>query len=148
MSEQTPEPRNFNYQDIYLGMKERYHYMISPSVYEGFLAVFQDYSPIHVDQAYARDRGFEGKVMHGSMLNGFLSHFVGMYFPGRRSLLLTVDLRFAQPCYLGDKIWLEAEVTQKVDARQVLVLDVNFHNETRSWTAARARAQVVVREEK
>lgn len=139
------EPRTYEYQDIPVGMKEAHNYVISTEVYEGFLATFHDHSPIHVDETYALESGFSGKVMHGTLLNGFLSHFVGMVFPGRLSLLLATDLRFVQPSYLGDVIRLEAVVSQKLDVRQVVVLDATFTNLTRDCLAARARVQVMLR---
>lgn len=147
MSEPLTTARTFRYQDIPLGMKAAHDYTIAKEVYENFLAAFGDRSPIHVDTAYAQARGFSGEVMHGTLLNGFLSHFVGMQFPGRLSLLLAVDLRFVQPSYLGDVIRLEAEVSQKLDANNVVVLNVTFQNVTRNCIAARGRVQVMVKDE-
>lgn len=128
-------------------MKVRHEYAITPQVYENFLTAFQDYSPVHVDEAYARQAGFAGKVMHGALLNGFLSHFVGIIFPGRPSLLLAVDLRFSQPSFLGDSLQLEALVSQKLDSQNVVILDISFQNLTRKNLAARGRVQVKLRDE-
>jgi acyl dehydratase len=147
MSEPCTEPRTFAYDAIIVGMKEERSYAITPAVYECFLKAFDDRNPIHVDEASAKRSGFAGRVMHGSLLNGFLSHFVGMYFPGRFSLLLMSDLRFSQACYLGDTIRLAATVTQKMDARKIIILDVAFLNLTQQTTAARGRIQVMFREE-
>jgi acyl dehydratase len=139
--------RTFHYHEIVTGMTAAHDYVIAPEVYEQFLAVFKDYSPVHVDEDFAKARGFPGKVMHGSLLNGFISHFVGMHFPGRFSLLLSVDLRFANPSYLGDAIRLAAVVSQKMDARRIVVLDATLSNTTRDCLAARARIQVMIQEE-
>jgi len=147
MSEPLSAPRIFRYPDIPVGMKQERDYAITPEVREHFLRAFHDHSPLHVDSAYAKACGYPDCVMHGSVLNGFLSHFVGMYFPGRLSLLLAVDLRFAQPSFLGDLIRLEAVVSQKLDARRVIMLDVSFQNVTRNCLAARGRVQVLLREE-
>jgi acyl dehydratase len=147
MNQFPAEPRIYSYSEISEGMIERLDYVISDEVYHQFLSTFYDYSPIHVDAAYALRCGYSGKVMHGTLLNGFLSHFIGMYFPGRLSLLLAVDIRFAQPCYLGDLIDLEAIVRQKMDALRVITLDMTFTNKTRAYVAARARTQVMLREE-
>ena len=147
MAESLSAARNWNYRDIAVGMKEARDYVISLEVYDHFLAAFDDRSPIHVDDVHARQRGFPEKVMHGTLLNGFLSHFVGMFFPGRLSLLLSVDLRFAQPSHLGDVIRLEAVVSQKLEARNVIVLDATFSNITRDCLAARGRIQVMVTDE-
>lgn len=144
---QFPAARALRYDEITVGTTESQDYTITPAVYEHFLEAFHDYSPVHVDDVYAKTRGFDGKVMHGSILNGFVSHFIGMHFPGRMSLLLSVDLRFSNPCCLGDTIRLETVVTQKNDARQVVVLDATLFNRTRDQVAARGRIQVMVREE-
>ena len=143
----VPPPNHHRYADISAGMKVQHDYVISPAVYGNFLAAFQDHSPVHVDEAYARQSGFGGKVMHGAILNGFLSHFVGMIFPGKPALLLAVDLRFVQPSLLGDALQLEAVVSQKLDSQNVIVLDVTFKNLTQNNIAARGRAQVKVRGE-
>jgi len=132
------------YEDISAGRADSMDYCIETGVYEHFLAAFGDESPVHVDDQFARSRGFDGRVMHGALLNGFISHFVGMVFPGRDSLLLAVDLRYASPCYLGDVIHLESVVTQKMDSRRVVVLDVTLTNTTRNCAAARGRIQVMV----
>jgi acyl dehydratase len=147
MSDHPSKPRTCHYREINVGMQAAHDYVITPEAYAHFLAAFQDYSPVHVDEDFAKSRGFAGKVMHGSLLNGFISHFVGMIFPGRFSLLLSVDLRFSNPSYLGDAIRLEAVVTQKMDARNIIVLDATLSNLTRNHLAARARMQIMVKEE-
>jgi 3-hydroxybutyryl-CoA dehydratase len=139
-------PLDFSFDDILEGMCQQYEYTITSSIYLHFISAFDDRSPIHIDEDYAISAGFSGKVMHGSLLNGFLSHFVGMVFPGRRSLLLSVDIRFAKPSFLGDTIRLEAIVNQKLDSRKVILLDVVFHNVTQNCIAARGRVQILMRE--
>ena len=142
-----PPPENHGYENISVGMKVQHDYAITTAVYEYFLAAFQDHSPVHVDETYARQAGFDGKVMHGALLNGFLSHFVGMIFPGKPSLLLAVDMRFSQPSFLGDALQLDSTVSQKLDSQQVIVLDFTFKNKTRNTLAARGRAQIKLRNE-
>jgi len=133
-----------SYRDVTEGMTRVRDYVVTPVVYEGFLRAFDDRSPIHVDAEYARARGFAEPVMHGAILNGFISHFVGMVFPGANSVLLATELRFSQPSYLGDSLKLTAKVAQKLDAKQVVVLHVTFVNETRGLMAATGRLQVRV----
>jgi acyl dehydratase len=147
MSETASIVRTFHYRDIVEGQRETLDYPLTPAVYQHFLDAFQDVSPIHVDEAYARARGFAGRVMHGSLLNGFVSHFIGTWFPGRLSLLLAVDLRFSQPSYLGDVIRLETVVSQKMDAKKVVVLEAQLFNLTQNHPAARGRIQVMMQEE-
>lgn len=145
-SGKEPAARTFRYDEITVGMREAHDYVITPEVYQGFLDTFHDHSPVHVDEGFAKGQGFLGRVMHGTILNGFVSHFIGMHFPGRFSLLLSVDLRFSNPSYLGDSIHLETAVSQKLDARGIIVLDATLSNTTRNCLAARGRIQVMIKE--
>lgn len=136
-----------SFDEIAEGAEVSRDYVISPSVYDGFLAAFGDRSPIHVDDDYARARGFDEKVMHGAILNGFVSELIGVQFPGRRALLLSVDLRYANPSYLGDELRIEATVAQKIESQHVIVLKLRIQNLTQNSLAASGRAQVRVAEE-
>jgi acyl dehydratase len=141
----SPAAADVAYEAIEEGTTVERDYDLTPDVMRHFLEAFDDRSPMHVDAAYARAAGFPAPVAHGAILNGFVSHFVGMVLPGRRSLLLTVDLRFDTPSYPGDRLRLAATVSQKVDAQRVVVLTLRFRNVTRGTTAATGRAQVRVR---
>ncbi len=117
-------------------------YTITEEVYEHFLKAFDDRSPIHVDADAARRLGFSDRVMHGAILNGFISHMVGMVFPGRRSLLLSADLRYSNPSYLGDRIQLKATAVQVMRAQAVVVLNIVASNLTRGVVAGTGRVLV------
>ena len=136
----TTQP--ISYDDLTEGMVRERDYAITLEVYEDFLRLFGDRSPLHVDTAYAQACGFAGPLMHGAVLNGFISNFIGMVFPGGKSLELSVDIRFSQPVYLGDTVRLQGKVAQKLDAQQVVVLHLTFLNQTRGGTAACGRVQV------
>jgi 3-hydroxybutyryl-CoA dehydratase len=136
--------QSIRYGDLLEGTAVDRAYVITPEVYGNFLKAFDDRCPIHVDAEFSRAQGFEDIVMHGAILNGFLSHFVGMVLPGSNSLLLSVELRYSQPSYLGDRLRLRAIIAQKVDAQKVVLLHVTFFNETRGIQAAAGRVQVKV----
>ncbi|MGH9905570.1 MAG: MaoC/PaaZ C-terminal domain-containing protein [Pyrinomonadaceae bacterium] len=135
---------DYSFADLQEGMECEREYHINSTVYNAFLETFGDTSRIHVDDAYAEVNGFKGRVMHGAIFNGFLSQFIGLHFPGRRSLLLACDIRYLKPCYLGDKLRLKAKVTQKLESRRVVVLDISFYNENQDYVTARSRVKVGV----
>lgn len=135
-----------SYDDIFVGLASEASYLIDSRIYESFLSTFEDYSPIHINKDHAQRSGFEGCVMHGAILNGFLSQFVGMVLPGAQSLLLSADVRYLSPSYLGDQIRLRGEIAQKLDTHRVVVLNVQFTNQTRDVLAASARVQVKIRD--
>lgn len=122
-------------------------YKIDETAYDALLSVFQDKSPIHIDEEYAKSVGFSGCVMHGAILQGFLSNFVGMHFPGKRSLILSVNINYHRPSYLGDEVRLTARVRQKVETGQVIVMNVKFENITSGVLVASGKLQIAIRNE-
>jgi acyl dehydratase len=130
--------------DLPEGRQDRHRYHISEDVVAAFLVASRDYSPIHVDETAARSRGFDGRVSHGALLNGFLSHFVGMRLPGASGLLLSVDIRYVSPCHVGDDVDLIGTVAQRSEASGTILLTFQFDNVTRDRTAATGRAVIRV----
>lgn len=117
-------------------------YTISPDIHAAFLQAFGDVNPLHTDDEFARQLGFPAKVMHGAILNGFISHFVGMHFPGGRVLLHAVDTQFKTPSHLHDEIRIDARVTHVAAAVGAVVMDLVLTNTTRNRVAAKAKVQV------
>jgi 3-hydroxybutyryl-CoA dehydratase len=111
-------------------------FAVTEAVYEGFLATFGDRNPLHVDDAYAQARGFRAKVMHGNILNGFVSDFVGMQLPLRDVLLLSQEIRYRQPVYAGEVLRLEATVRHYSEGTGIAELQFRFRNSEESTVAS------------
>jgi acyl dehydratase len=138
---------DFSFQEIEEDSEHSHVYKIDEPVYEALTTAFGDRSPIHVDQEYAKAAGFPNCVMHGAILQGFLSHFVGMRFPGKRSLILSVNLNYLLPSFLEDEIELTARVRRKVETGQVVMMDVRFLNTASNAIVASGKVQVALRNE-
>ena len=115
-------------------------YEITKEVFDGFLKLFKDTNPIHMDTKLAQKQGFCDRIMHGAILQGFVSHFVGTVYPGAGSVIHTVDFRYVKPCYLGDKVELHAWVEKQMGP--VRVLRFEFFNQNQELVVARGRLQV------
>jgi 3-hydroxybutyryl-CoA dehydratase len=135
------------FREIKEGSHFEHIYQITPAVYEGFLKTFKDYSPIHCDDNYAKLVGFQEKVMHGAILNGFLSHFLGMVMPGKKAMLLTSDMRYTSPCKLNDEVRFQVSVIRKVAATQTLLLSLSVMRVSAKEVVSRGKIQVKVRDE-
>ena len=136
---------NYSYQQIEENSEFSKLYRIDEPVYRALVEAFGDESPLHIDDEYARHSGFERRVMHGAILQGFLSNFVGMHLPGKQSLILSVSLNYHQPSYFGDEIILTARVRQKTEMGRAVVLDVKFRNAATDTLVASGRAQIGLR---
>jgi 3-hydroxybutyryl-CoA dehydratase len=103
-------------------------FTLTPTVYEGFLATFGDRHPLHTDAEFARSKGFSNKVMHGNILNGFVSYFVGECLPSKDVMLHKQEIRFRRPVYLDQVLDFEAELVHHSEAVGVLEFTFGFKN--------------------
>ena len=92
------------------GAKFSRQFVVSQSVYDGFIQTFNDRNPYHVSDDAAREKGFAEKIMHGNILNGFLSYFVGECLPVKAVVIQSQEIKFHKPVYLDDTVTLHAEV--------------------------------------
>lgn len=138
----APLPNTLTFDAISEGDRASHTYEITGAVHACLTGPFGDVSPIHVSDEAARQRGFAGRVMHGAILNGFLSHFVGVRFPGENALLHSVNMQYKAPSYMGDALRFDATVTQKVEAVRAIVMEVVIHNLTQDRLAGKAKVQV------
>jgi 3-hydroxybutyryl-CoA dehydratase len=136
---------SYSFQQIVENSEFSKLYRINETVYRALVEAFGDESPLHIDDEYARRSGFDRRVMHGAILQGFLSNFVGMHFPGKNSLILSVFLNYHQPSYLGDEIILTARVRQKTETGSAVVLELKFRNAAAGTLVASGKAQVMLR---
>ena len=58
-----------------------------------------DLNPLHFDDAYAHAMGFEGRMIHGMLFNGWLTRYLGMRWPGPGTLFKRSDTLFLAPVY-------------------------------------------------
>ena len=132
------------FSEIRSGQKKGRKYLLSHEVYERFLATFHDLNPMHVDDAFARKSGFKAKLMHGAILNGFISHFIGMCFPGKHSLLQSVNIQYRSPAYLRETVLLQCRVEHRSAATRTLSLNIACLEAKSKRLLATAKVQVRV----
>ena len=63
-------------------------YQVTEKIYDGFIELFNDRNPLHTDEKFAMEKNFSGRVMHGAILNGFLSNFIGEQLPVKNTRVL------------------------------------------------------------
>lgn len=95
-----------------VGGEYSYSRVIDQCVYDAFLVCSEDRNPLHVDDQYAREYGFSGKLMHGALLNAMLSGFVGGGLPVKDTMCLMQKVNFKRPFYLGSTVLLHAVATE------------------------------------
>jgi acyl dehydratase len=140
------EAEDHPFDALQVGGERVIEYPLDRSIAEAFARLFGDRSPIHVDRDYARAQGYPDVVVHGAVLNGLLSHFIGMALPGRRALILSTELRFLRAVHPGDTVVCRGQITQRVESQHAIELRLGFVAKERGIKVASGRAQVRVRD--
>ena len=96
-------------EDIEIGMSRHLMKVITDRDIELFAEVSTDRNPVHLDDAYARDTIFEGRIAHGMLTAGLISAVIGEQLPGHGTVYLGQSLKFMAPVRPGDMV--RAEVT-------------------------------------
>lgn len=117
-------------------------FVVSDKVYEGFLLIFKDHNPLHTDEQFARQYGFDGKVMHGNILNGFISYFIGECLPFKNVIIHTQSIQFKNPVYLQDQVAFEATVTEVFASVNAIEFKFSFKNQESGKVLAKGRIQI------
>ena len=105
------------------------NYTITPSIYDGFKLLFNDLNPMHTNGEYAKENGFQDVVMHGNILNGFVSHFIGESLPIKNVVIVSQTIKYYNPVYLGDTIEFKGTVIDVFDSVNVVEFKFEFRNE-------------------
>jgi len=100
--------------DISIGMKEAFSVTITEQMMQEFLDITSDVNPLHVNEQYAKENGFDNRVVYGMLTASMISTLGGCYLPGKYCLIQGVDIRFAKPVFVGDILEVLGEVS-KVD---------------------------------
>ncbi len=116
-------------------------FVVSNNIYQGFKELFRDNNPLHTNAHYAREKGFKDIVMHGNILNGFISYFVGECLPTKNVILLAQNIAYKNPVYVNDTLNFTAQITSIHHSVNVVEFNYSFKN-LKEKTVAKGNFQI------
>ena len=123
--------KNFSeltFDQIEIGLTKKFHVNITQLLVDEFAKISGDFSPIHVDDEFAKSTKFGRKIVHGMLLASLLSRMVGMYLPGKYALYSSQTLEFHNPCFIGDEILVSSVVTDKSESTKIIKIESKITN--------------------
>ncbi len=97
-------------EDLEVGMVRSLRKEITDQDIELFAQVSTDRNPVHLDEDYAQDTIFGGRIAHGMLTAGLISAVIGEQLPGHGTVYLSQSLKFLAPVRPGDLVKAEVEV--------------------------------------
>ena len=110
-------------EDLEIGMTRQLTKMVTDRDIELFAEVSTDRNPVHLDDDYARDTIFEGRIAHGMLTAGLISAVIGEQLPGHGTVYLGQSLKFMAPVRPGDLVTAEVTVLTIDHAKRRVTLE-------------------------
>ena len=110
-------------EDIEMGMTRYIRKIITDRDIEQFAEISTDHNPVHLDDEYARDTIFEGRIAHGMLTAGLISAVIGEQLPGHGTIYMSQNLKFLAPVRPGDLVHAEVRVVDMVIDKRRVKLD-------------------------
>ncbi|SIO45451.1 3-hydroxybutyryl-CoA dehydratase [Rhodovulum sp. ES.010] len=110
-------------EDLEIGMIRHLRKEVTDRDIELFAEVSTDRNPVHLDEDYAMETIFEGRIAHGMLTAGLISAVIGEQLPGHGTIYMGQSLKFLAPVRPGDVVVAEVEVVAIDYGKRRVTLD-------------------------
>ena len=110
-------------EDLEIGMTRHLTKQVTDRDIRLFAEVSTDRNPVHLDEGYAQDTMFQGRIAHGILTAGLISAVIGEQLPGHGTVYLGQSLKFMAPVRPGDRVRAEVTVTAIDHSRRRVTLE-------------------------
>ena len=112
---------DYSFEELKKGLTESFDAQITEDMLDKFRDLTGDINPLHNDLEYAKEKGFGSRVVYGMLTASLLSTLGGVYLPGKRCLIHSVETNFLKPVFPGDCLTVKGTV---------YLVDEEFHQVT------------------
>lgn len=98
--------------ELTVGQKASFTKTISETDVYLFAGISGDINPAHLNENYAKDTFFKGRIAHGMLSASLISAVIGVQLPGPGSIYSSQTLNFLAPVRFGDTITATAEIKE------------------------------------
>lgn len=116
-------------------------FIVSDETYAAFIKLSKDENPLHTNEEFAVNKGFRGMVMHGNILNAFLSFFIGECLPTKDVIIHCQEIEFKNPVYLNDVLNFQAKVAGIYESVNAVEFKYHFKN-SEAKVVAKGKIQI------
>jgi len=110
-------------EDLEIGMSRYVQKVVTDRDIQLFAEVSTDCNPVHMDDDYAQDTIFEGRIAHGMLTASLISAVIGEQLPGHGTVYLGQSLKFMAPVRPGDMVYAEVKVLEIDYSRRRVTLE-------------------------
>lgn len=128
--------------DMAVGMTVSTQHTVSEQDVQDFARVSGDYNPLHMDEEYAKQTQFGGRVAHGALSASYISAILGNDMPGPGAIFTDLSLAFKRPVRIGDTVTASAEVIEMEEKTLRVTLAVKCEVDGKVVVRGQAKVKV------
>jgi len=117
------------FDEITVGQTETYTKTITDTDIKLFAAVSGDINPVHLNEEFAKQTIFKGRIAHGMHTAGLISAALAMKLPGPGCIYLGQNLHFQRPVKIDDTITVHLKVLEKNEEKKQLTMETVAKNQ-------------------
>lgn len=106
------------FEDLDVGQKAEIIQEVTADDVRRFAQLTGDTNPIHLNEAYAANTRFGGRIAHGLYTASLISAVLGTRLPGPGAIYLSQTIKFRAPVFIGDTVTAQVEITALDPTRQ------------------------------
>ena len=91
-------------EDLTVGMSASYAKTITETDIVIFAGISGDNNPLHLNEEFARESIFKGRIAHGMLTAVFISTVLGTKLPGPGCVYLNQEVKFKAPVRSGETV--------------------------------------------
>lgn len=115
--------------ELEVGHQAEFAKTVSESDVYLYAGISGDLNPAHVNEVYAGQSMFQGRIAHGMLGGGFISAVIGMQLPGPGTSYMKQEFKFLAPVRIGDTITARVEVLEKITDKNRIRLKTTCVNQ-------------------
>jgi len=120
---------SYKFVDINVGLEESISVRVNSEKQDKFLKISGDINPLHTDAEYSKSKGFSDRIVYGMLTSSFFSTLVGVYLPGKYSILQGIDIQFYEPVFIDDILTITGKVSYINEAYKQLEIKAIIINQ-------------------
>lgn len=110
-------------EDLQVGMSDSFAKTVTEADVILFAGITGDSNPIHINEEFAAQTMFKGRIVHGEFSGGLISAVLGTRLPGPGSIFINQSLRFKAPVRIGETVTATVTVREVNTERRRVILD-------------------------